>query len=129
MTTKRMLGWITGAAAVFVTCCTLYKIFSGQPTGFNEIIAIGSTLMLFFTAVTWGRKGEDDGIRQDEELGKRISEKSGMIGYYILLALLFISCVGEQWLYGIQSPFLLILLVVGLFLHPMIEFVQVRKYR
>ncbi|CAM4173700.1 hypothetical protein [Saccharibacillus endophyticus] len=129
MTTKRILSWITGATAVMITSYTLYKVFSGQPTGFNEILAIGSTLMLFFSAVTWGRKGEDNGVRQDEELGKRISEKSGMIGYYILLALLFLACVSEQWFYGTQSPFLLILLVIGLFLHPMIEFVQVRKYR
>lgn len=128
METRKILGWI-GITVVLITIgFTLRQMANGQEIGFSEISSIGIALSLFFTGVTWGRKGED-GIREDEELGKRISEKSGMLGYYVLLVLLFLFVVGEKLLYGLQSPSLLVLLAIGLFLHPMLEFFQVRKYR
>ncbi|NGZ75173.1 hypothetical protein [Saccharibacillus alkalitolerans] len=129
MKTKKILGWISGSATLIVIGYTLYKMANGQQIGSSEIYAIGITLSMFFSAIAWGHKGEDDGVRQDEELGRRISERSGMIGYYVLLVLLFLSVIGERYLYDVQSPWLLILLAVGIFLHPMIEFLQTRKYR
>ncbi len=129
MTIKKVMRWISGVGALVIIGSTLYKIVSGQETGSNEIIGIGTALTLFFSTIAWGTKGEDDGIREDEELGRRISERSGMLGYYILLAMLLLTIVGEEWLYGTHSPLLLILLAIGMFLHPMLEFLQTRKYR
>ncbi|MDO3408195.1 hypothetical protein QWJ34_00290 [Saccharibacillus sp. CPCC 101409] len=128
MKTRKILGWIGIAAVLLTIGFTLYRLAAGQEIGFGELSSIGIALMLFFSGITWGLRGEE-GIRQDEELGRRISEKSGLLGYYILLILLFLSVLGEKLLYGIQSPSLLILLAVGIFLHPMLEFFQVRRYR
>lgn len=128
MQTRRVLGWVGIVTVIVVIAFTLFKIVNGQEIGFSEISSIGIALMLFFSGATWSRRGED-GIRQDEELGRRISERSGMLGYYILLVLLFLSVIGEKLLSSTQSPTLLILLAIGIFLHPMIEFLQVRKYR
>ena len=129
MTTKKIKLWIVGPAAILVIGYTLYRAASGQQIRAGEIYSIAFVMALFFSAVTWGHKGEDDGVRQDEELGRRISEKSGLIGYYILLALLLIAVVAEQALQGTASMSLLLLLAVGICLQPLIEFLQVRRYR
>ncbi|OWA34086.1 hypothetical protein B9G55_17300 [Saccharibacillus sp. O16] len=129
MNTRKLRMGITGTAALLVIGYALYQAISGQGVGNSEIYSIGFVLALFLSAATWGHKGEDDGVRQDEELGRRITEKSGLIGYYVLLALLLIAVIGEQALQGTTPISLLILLAIGVCLHPLIEFLQVRKYR
>lgn len=129
MTIKQIKLSIAGAAVLLIIGYTLYKAASGQPIGSSEVYSLAFVLSLFLSAAAWGHKGDDDGIRQDEELGRRISEKSGLIGYYVMLALLLIAIVVEQTLQGTSSISLLILLAIGVCLHPLIEFMQVRKYR
>lgn len=129
MTSKQIKLSIAGAAALVIIGYTLYKAARGQPIGSSEVYSLAFVLSLFLSAAAWGHKGDDDRIRQDEELGRRISEKSGLIGYYVMLALLLIAIVAEQALQGTSSMSLLILLAIGVCLHPLIEFMQVRKYR
>ena len=76
MKTRKIGAIIIGTAILIVIGYTIFKIITGREVGFQEVIVMGTLLMMFFSAITWGNKEEKDGIFIDEELGQRITEKT-----------------------------------------------------
>src|SRR5690625_4185706 len=91
MRTRKIGAIIIGAATLIVIGFSIFKIITGKEVGFNEVIVIGTLLMMFFSAITWGNKEEKDGILQEEELGQRITEKSSKISYFILVFFILVA--------------------------------------
>lgn len=92
-------------------------------------LPIIALLMMFFSAVTWGTKEEKDGITQEEELGKKITERSSKISYFILLVFIFIAVVIDKYVNETSNLFLLIILALAMMTLPIVEFFVARKYQ
>ena len=67
---------VFGAAALLVIGYSIYNIVTGKDVGFQEVIAMGALMMMFFSSITWGNKAENDGFFMDDELGQKITEKA-----------------------------------------------------
>jgi peptidoglycan/LPS O-acetylase OafA/YrhL len=120
-----ILGIVTLSFIGFV----IYKVIVGKEVGFNEIYPIGVLLMMFFSAITWGSKQEKDGILEEEELGRKITEKSAKISYFILLLVIFVAVCTDQLVNGTTNMFLLGVLGIAMVILPFVEFLVARKYR
>lgn len=129
MSTRKIGAVIFGLGALIVIGFTIYKISTGKDVGFNEILSIACLVMIFLTNITWGTKEEKDGILQEEELGKRITEKSSKAGYFLLTFFILIAAVADQLIHGTTSIFLLLLLGLAMITLPFIEFIIARKYQ
>lgn len=129
MNSRKLGGLIFGIATLIVIGLTISKVASGENIGFNEIITISILLMMYFSAITWGTKGQNDGIRPDEELGKRITERSAVISYYVLIVFILAAVALDQWLYGTSNILLLILLGLAMMMLPFVQFLVARKYQ
>lgn len=130
MKTRKISAMIVCIAALVVIIgYSIFKVLAGKEVGFQEVIAIGALLMLFFSTLTWGNKREKDGIYMDEELGQRIIEKSSKISYFILLFLILIAVAADEWVHGNINVFLLALLGLAMVLLPLVEFLVAKKYQ
>lgn len=129
MKTRKISAMIVCIAALVVIGYSIFKVLAGKEVGFQEVIAIGALLMLFFSTLTWGNKREKDGIYMDEELGQRIIEKSSKISYFILLFLILIAVAADEWVHGNINVFLLALLGLAMVLLPLVEFLVAKKYQ
>ncbi|MFT0802477.1 hypothetical protein VSK91_13000 [Bacillus swezeyi] len=129
MSTRKIGSVISGIAALIVIGFTIYKIIVGKDVGFNEVMSMGALLMIFFSAITWGTKEEQDGILQEEELGQRITEKSSKVGYFLLTLFIFGAVVADQFINGTMNIFLLLLLGLSMITLPFIEFLVAKKYQ
>ncbi|MHA6250893.1 hypothetical protein [Oceanobacillus sp. CAU 1775] len=127
---KRNIGaFIVGAATLITIGFSIYKILTGQEVGFQEVVAMGMLLMVFFSAITWGSKEEKDGILVDEELGQKITEKSSKISYFILMVIILVAVAADQWVNGTVNVFLLAVLGLAMVVLPLVEFLVARKYQ
>ena len=108
ISTRKISAMIIGAAALIVILATIYRIVAGKDIGFNEITAIALLVMLFFSAITWGNKHDQDGIFIHDELGQKITEKSSKISYHILLFVILASVAAVHWVHGTVNVFLLV---------------------
>ncbi|WP_214484899.1 hypothetical protein, partial [Bacillus sp. SM2101] len=106
-------GLILGLAILSVLGFTIFKIITGKEVEFNEFLAFSSLFMMFFSAITWG--GEKDGILQNEELGRKITEQSSKISYYILVVIIMIFVFLGYSLNGTYIFFILGIMVWLLF--------------
>lgn len=129
MKTRKISAMIVCIAALVVIGYSIFKVLAGKEVGFQEVIAIGALLMLFFSTLTWGNKREKDGIYMDEELGQRIIEKSSKISYFILLFLILIAVAADEWVHGNINVFLLALLGLAMVLLSLVEFLVAKKYQ
>ncbi|MGN9866192.1 hypothetical protein [Bacillus swezeyi] len=129
MSTRKIGSVISGIAVLIVIGFTIYKIIVGKDVGFNEVMSMGALLMIFFSAITWGTKEEQDGILQEEELGQRITEKSSKVGYFLLTFFIFGAVVADQFINGTMNIFLLLLLGLSMITLPFIEFLVAKKYQ
>lgn len=129
MRTRKIGAAIVGIATLVVIGFTINKVIVGKEVGFNEILAISSLLMMYFSAITWGTKENKDGILQEEELGQRITEKSAKISYFVLLVLILIAVMADQFVNGTSNIFLLLILALAMIILPFVEFVIARKYQ
>lgn len=129
MKTRKISAMIVCIAALVVIGYSIFKVLAGKEVGFQEVIAIGALLMLFFSTLTWGNKREKDGIYMDEELGQRIIEKSSKISYFILLFLILNAVAADEWVHGNINVFLLALLGLAMVLLPLVEFLVAKKYQ
>lgn len=129
MRTRKLGAIIIGAATVIVIVFSIFKIIAGKEVGFNEVIVIGTLLMLFFSAITWGNKEEKDGILQEEELGQRITEKSSKISYFILLFFILVAVAADKLINGSINVFLLGILGLAMVILPFVEFLVAKKYQ
>lgn len=129
MSTRKIGAALFGIATLVIIGFTIYKLIVGKEVGFNEILAISSLLMMYFSAITWGTKESKDGILQEEELGQRITEKSAKISYFVLLVLIFVAVTADQFVNGTSNIFLLLILGLGMIVLPFVEFLVARKYQ
>lgn len=129
MRTRKLGAIIIGAATLIVIGFSIFKIIAGKEVGFNEVIVIGTLLMLFFSAITWGNKEEKDGILQEEELGQRITEKSSKISYFILLFFILVAVAADKLINGSINVFLLGILGLAMVILPFVEFLVAKKYQ
>lgn len=64
MKTRKISAMIVCIAALVVIIgYSIFKVLAGKEVGFQEVIAIGALLMLFFSTLTWGNKREIYGRR------------------------------------------------------------------
>lgn len=129
MKTKHIAAIIFGVTALIVIGYTIYKVVTGKEIGLNEIVVSGTVIMMFLSALTWGNDRDDDGIRQDEELGQIIKEKSSKIGYFVLTLFIFLAVAAEKIMYDTTNMFLLLLLGLSMVTLPLIEFFVAKKYQ
>ncbi len=129
MSSRKIGGIVIGIATLIVISYSIFKIISGQEVGFQEVIVIGTLLMMFFSAITWGNKEEKDGILIDEELGQRITEKSSKISYFILVFFILIAVVADELINGTINVFLLATLGLAMIILPLVEFLVAKKYQ
>lgn len=129
MKTRKIGAFIIGAAALIVIGYSIFKIMTGQEVGFQEVIVIGTLAMMFFTAITWGNKKENDGIFMDEELGQRITEKSSKISYFVLVFFILVAVAADELVHGTINVFLLAVLGLAMVLLPLVEFLVAKKYQ
>lgn len=129
MRTRKLGAIIIGAATLIVIGFSIFKIIAGKEVGFNEVIVIGTLLMVFFSAITWGNKEEKDGILQEEELGQRITEISSKISYFILLFFILVAVAADKLINGSINVFLLGILGLAMVILPFVEFLVAKKYQ
>lgn len=129
MSTRKIGAIIFGTATSIVIGFSVFKVFIGKEVGFNEIMVIGTLLMMFFSTITWGNKEEKDGILQEEELGQRITEKSSKISYFILLFLILAAVSADKFVIGTINIFLLGILGLAMVTLPFVEFLVAKKYQ
>lgn len=118
-----------GLAILTVVGFTCYKIIVGKYVGFNDVSIIGALLMLFFSNLTWGTKGEKDRISQNDELGQRIIEKSSKVSYFLMMFFIFGAVVADKLVNKTINVFLLLLLGLSLITLPFIEFLIAKRYQ
>lgn len=129
MSSRKIGGIIIATAALIVIGYSIVKIINGGDFGFNEITTISILLAMFFSAITWGDKEENDGVFVGDELGKKITEKSSKISYYILLVVLLIAVAADQIVNETNNIFLLAALGLGMIILPLVEFLVAKKYQ
>lgn len=129
MKTRKLGALIFGIATLIVIGYSIFKIVTGKEVGFQEVIVIGSLLMMFFSAITWGSKEDKDGIYMDEELGQRITERSSKISYFILVFFILVAVTMDQLINGTTNVFLLALLGLAMVTLPLVEFLVAKKYQ
>mgnify|MGYP001237749650 CR=1 FL=1 len=129
MSSRKIGGVIIATAALIVIGYSIVKIINGGDFGFNEITTISILLAMFFSAITWGDKEENDGVFVGDELGKKITEKSSKISYYILLVVLLIAVTADQIVNETNNIFLLAALGLGMIILPLVEFLVAKKYQ
>jgi hypothetical protein len=128
MKTRKIGGIIFGTVTLIIIGFTIYRITMGKDVGFNEIVSIAIALSMFFSTITWGTKKDKDGIFQDEELGRMITEKSSKISYFVLTALILVATFADELINGTVNLFLLVLLGLSIVILPFVEFLVARKY-
>lgn len=129
MSSRKIGGIIIGIATLIVIGYSIFKIISGREVGFQEVMVIGTLLMMFFSAITWGNKEEKDGILIDEELGQRITEKSSKISYFILVFFILVAVAADELVNGTINVFLLAILGLAMIILPLVEFLVAKKYQ
>lgn len=129
MSSRKIGGIIIATAALIVIGYSIVKIINGGDFGFNEITTISILLAMFFSAITWGDKEENDGVFVGDELGQKITEKSSKISYYILLVVLLIAVAADQIVNETNNIFLLAALGLGMIILPLVEFLVAKKYQ
>lgn len=129
MSSRKIGGIIIGIATLIVIGYSIFKFISGREVGFQEVVVIGTLLMMFFSAITWGNKEEKDGILIDEELGQRITEKSSKISYFILVFFILVAVASDELVNGTINVFLLAILGLALIILPLVEFLVAKKYQ
>ncbi|MEK5029111.1 hypothetical protein [Paenibacillus sp. FSL M7-1046] len=129
MNTRKIGAIAVGAAALIVVVFTIYKVMVGKDVGFNEIITIATLLMMFFPMITWGSKADKDGIFEDDELGKKITERSSKISYFLLLFFILAALVADEIVNETMNIFLLGILGLAMITLPIVEFLVSKKYR
>lgn len=128
MTVKKVGTIIFGCATLIAIGYAVHKYLQGGDIGFNEIFTICLLIMMFLSGLTWGKKPEDDGILQEEELGQKITEKSSKIGYLILTVLILLVTGIERAITGVNSIYLIVVLGLAMITLPLVEFFVSRKY-
>lgn len=127
---RRKVGAIVfGIIIICLISFIIYKVIIGEAIGVNEVMVTTLVMITFLSANTWGTKEEKDGILQDEELGKRITEKSAKYSYYILIVFILLAVAADWFVNGSNNIFLLLILGIGMITLPFVQYVVARKFQ
>lgn len=127
---RRKVGAIVfGIIIICLISFIIYKVIIGEAIGVNEVMVTTLVMITFLSANTWGTKEEKDGILQDEELGKRITEKSAKYSYYILIVFILLAVAADWFVNGSNNIFLLLILGFGMITLPFVQYVVARKFQ
>ncbi|QLG39559.1 MULTISPECIES: hypothetical protein [unclassified Paenibacillus] len=129
MRSRNWIIGITGLSALLVLGMVIYRTAFGKSVGLGEMVTLGAIMMLFMSTVTWGTKADQDHVREDEELGRKITEQSSKLGYFLLTFFILIAVAIDHWMHEEPSLLLLSLLGLSMVILPFLEWIQMRKYR
>ncbi|MFZ5642663.1 MAG: hypothetical protein ACOY46_03600 [Bacillota bacterium] len=73
---------------------TIYKWLTNGYIGKNELFSVAIILSILFSTLTWSSTRQE-GITEDEELGRYIILKSAKISYFLLVFLILIETVSN----------------------------------
>ncbi|WP_368652687.1 hypothetical protein AB4Y30_13115 [Ornithinibacillus sp. 4-3] len=107
----------------------IYKLTMGKEIEFYEIIAMGVFSMFLLYAITWGNKAEKNGILQDEELGRKITETASNISYTILYFVILAAILADKLVNGTSNVFLLAVFIFALIIFPFVQYLVAKKYK
>jgi uncharacterized membrane protein len=107
---------------------TFYKWVTNEHIGKNELITIAMILSMLFSAVTWSSSREE-GVTEDEELGRYIILRSAKISYFLLTIIILIIFVVEELVFKVENTALLLVLCLSIIILPLTEYLIARKYR
>lgn len=114
---------------VIVASLTVFSMIFENNVTFFSIVQLAILLIIFFSYFTWARSGEDERPVPDDELGKKITAKSGLISYKILIVLIFGCICLDYFLHKSANLLLIVLFAIALVILPIIEFMKARSYR
>lgn len=129
MSLRKLGTFIFGTMLLISIAVTIYLGLNGYEVGFNEVIIIGSLAGILLSSLTWGSKKRKDGILEDEELGRKITEKSSKISYAILASIIIIAAFLDFLVNETLNPFLLAILGLSIITLPLVEFIVARRYQ
>lgn len=125
---KKSLISVFSLVLFIITLNIIRKVVTGQPIEFIDIISIGVFSMFLLFTLTWGNRGEKNGIFQDEELGQKIVESASKISYTILYFLIMGAVLGDKLVNGDSNIFLLAVFVLAMLVFPVVQFFVSRRY-
>ena len=128
MSLKKISIYVSGITTLIFVAFTIYKSLSGEKIGFSDIVSIIIILPMFISAITWGNKNEDNGILEKEELGKKITEESCKISYFLLTVFILVAFTVDNIISGNINILLSILAGLSMVTLPLIEFIISKKY-
>lgn len=128
MTLKKTYGLVLGLITLAMIGNLIYRLFSGSPIGYQEVILTGAVTVGFFYFWTWGSRKNKDGILPNEELGKTIEQKSMAFSYYPLVGLLWIGLIVDKTLTDTTNITLLIILGIALIVPSLLSFIIAQTY-
>src|SRR5699024_4000027 len=102
---KKIEITVFGMVALIILANIVFKIIAGKDIEFYELMAIGVFSMFLLYAITWGNKAEKNGIFQDEELGRRITELASKISYTILFFVILTAVLVDKLVHGTSNVF------------------------
>ncbi|MFC3900675.1 hypothetical protein [Aliicoccus persicus] len=127
--TRKHGALMFGTVTLLTIINLIYRVIVGDELGFMEIIMPATFMVFFLTSIIWGNEDEKNGIYQDEELGKKIIEKSSMISYFTLIFIIFIAVFADRLINDTFNVLLLVILAVAMVLQPIVQFFVMRKYK
>ncbi|GIP17440.1 hypothetical protein J40TS1_30820 [Paenibacillus montaniterrae] len=120
-TTASIILMIASWAVILLA---IYKISTDREVGLNEVIAISSLWMTYFTTMTW--RGEE-GAQQDEELDPNTTAQSYKLSYFLLTIFILVAMAVDMLMHRTTNILLLALLGFSMIILPMVEFIYARK--
>ena len=127
--TRKHGALMFGTVTLLTIINLIYRVIVGDELGFMEIIMPATFMVFFLTSIIWGNEEEENGIYKDEELGKKIIEKSSMISYYTLIFIIFIAMFADRLIKDTFNVLLLVILAVAMVLQQIVQFFVMRKYK
>lgn len=125
---RKIYGLLLGLISLALVGTLVYRLFSGLSVGYQEIILTSIVTIAFFYTWTWGSRKNRDGILPDEELGKRIEQRSMAFSYYPLVGLLWIGLIVDKILTDTTNVTLLVILGVALIVPSVLSFIITQTY-
>ncbi|ACV61760.1 hypothetical protein Dtox_0856 [Desulfofarcimen acetoxidans DSM 771] len=107
---------------------TFYKWLANEHIGKNELFSITFILSTLFSTLTWSPTRQE-GITEDEELGRYIILRSTKISYFVLVFSILIIFIIEELVFKIENMALLLVLCLSLIILPCTEYLIAKKYR
>lgn len=129
MSLRKTASIVLMIASWAVILLAIYKISTGQEVGVNEVIAISSLWMTYFTTITWQTRRSEEGTQLEEELDPNPAAQSYKISYFLLTFFILVAVAMDMLMHHTTNRLLLALLGLSMILLPLIEFIYARRHQ